>query len=507
MIPREAGRGRSFLGAGQYYLHDKQARSSERVAFTHTENVPTDDPNKALKWMAWTAMNAEELKREAGVRLNGQACSKPVFTFSLAWHPEEEPQQEEMVGAGRTALQALGLEKHEALMVAHSDRPHPHMHVIVNVIDPETGKAHSLSYSRLKLSEWAESYEREHGKIYCDQRVENNAKRQQGEYVKHQETEVDLKAQITQLYQQADCGAAFQAGLADLGYTLAQGKRPVLIDREGKIHSLYRQIDGAKAGDVKARLADLELPDVDEVRGQSEETAGTEQGTDRVAEEPEREDRPQAVIEENADPEAELFDRDQQDREWQESIIDAALQADQAKAKTHAPRTQPKPAYRPSPSPLQLSAMQDRHHAELRQFYTDNTQARQRLQQRLDQQYGEHERTLREEAEHLDNALANTGSVLRFWLKLTGQIPRDAEDELQNHRRTIENIEWRRSEAEQALEHESELQRVQMFERHRIERDALSSTAQHRPVQRDRSASHVDLGSDQREEDFGPTHS
>ena len=108
MIPREAGRGRSFKGAGLYYLHDRGASTSERVAFTHTENVPTGDPHKALKWMARTAINADELKRESGAAATGRACARPVFCFSLAWHPEQEPKKWEMIGAGRQALRALG---------------------------------------------------------------------------------------------------------------------------------------------------------------------------------------------------------------------------------------------------------------------------------------------------------------------------------------------------------------------------------------------------------------
>src|SRR5690606_37151257 len=136
----------------------KGALTSERVAFTHTENVPTDDPDKALKWMAWTAIHADELKREAGVRDNGRACARPVFTMSLAWHPEQEPKKWEMIGAGRQALMRLGLQDHETVMVAHADREHPHLHLIVNLIHPETGRANRLSYSRLKLSTWAEEY-------------------------------------------------------------------------------------------------------------------------------------------------------------------------------------------------------------------------------------------------------------------------------------------------------------------------------------------------------------
>ena len=40
MIAQIAARGTSFKGAGLYYLHDKKADTSERVAWTQTRNIP-----------------------------------------------------------------------------------------------------------------------------------------------------------------------------------------------------------------------------------------------------------------------------------------------------------------------------------------------------------------------------------------------------------------------------------------------------------------------------------
>ena len=72
MIPRVAKPGRSFKGAGLYYLHDKGASTKERVLFSHTENLPTRDPDKAIACMAWTAMNADQIKRRAGEKATGR---------------------------------------------------------------------------------------------------------------------------------------------------------------------------------------------------------------------------------------------------------------------------------------------------------------------------------------------------------------------------------------------------------------------------------------------------
>jgi hypothetical protein len=53
MVPAITEGGRSFKGAALYYLHDKrkpgeaERLTSERVAWTHTLNLATDDPDRA----------------------------------------------------------------------------------------------------------------------------------------------------------------------------------------------------------------------------------------------------------------------------------------------------------------------------------------------------------------------------------------------------------------------------------------------------------------------------
>lgn len=185
MIPRVGPGGASFQGAGLYYLHDKDALTSERVAFTHTLNVHTDSPDRALKVMAWTAMHQAELKRSAGVVATGRKLEKPVYTYSLAWAQDQAPSREEMIAAAQDSLKAIGMEDRQAVLVAHSDTQHPHIHVILNRVHPENGKAASTSKDHLKLSKWAEAYEREHGGIRCHQRVNHNARREKGQFVKN----------------------------------------------------------------------------------------------------------------------------------------------------------------------------------------------------------------------------------------------------------------------------------------------------------------------------------
>jgi hypothetical protein len=459
MVPREAARGRSFHHAGLYYLHDKNASTSERVAFTHTENIPTQDPEKALKWMAHTASHADDIKRRAGGKRNGDRCEKPVYSFSLSWHPEERPKKWDMIAAGRQALRVLGLQDHETVMVSHSDEPHAHLHLIVNLVHPETGKVNTLYRSRRQLSKWAEEYERGNGKIYCEQRVENNSKRAKGQKARYKEPELDQKAIITQLYKTTDSGEAFQAALAEHGFKIAEGKRIVLIDRDGKIHSLFRQIEGVKAKDIRARLSDLALPMIDEARGQQsggkekskaqarQQDSGQaqEKPGDRKRKKAEPENAPSEMA--KTRPAEHIVDRDAQDQAWQESIIDAGI----AHSETNRSR---KARKAPSPAPRRPDAnkVQDRHLQELGAFYTKSHAARIRLNEQLDRQYGQDARSLKREIERLDKVLKTAGPVKLWWLQMTGDVPRNPEGELDAMRKSLENIEWRQAEALSALE-------------------------------------------------------
>ena len=55
--------------------------------------------------------------------------------------------------------------------------------MVANRVDPETGNAAKLGNSKLRLSRWAEGYEREQGRIRCEERVRNNERRRAGQEV------------------------------------------------------------------------------------------------------------------------------------------------------------------------------------------------------------------------------------------------------------------------------------------------------------------------------------
>ena len=188
MVTKISAPGRSFGGVADYCLHDRwmpgqgQPESAERVEWTETRNLATEQGDRAARIMAATAEAAPELKRLAGAAATGRKLEKPVCHYSLNWAKDEKPDRQEMSRAAEGSLKALGMERHQALIVSHRDGQ-PHVHVIANRVDPESGKAAALSRSKLRLSKWAERYEREQGKIRCPARERNNKRREAGERV------------------------------------------------------------------------------------------------------------------------------------------------------------------------------------------------------------------------------------------------------------------------------------------------------------------------------------
>lgn len=185
MVPKLHPKGSSFAGAAAYLLHDKdRASSSERVEWTQTRNIASDNPHVAWKIMVATSLDQGRLKEQAGISNTGRKSSKHVLHLTLSWHPEQQPTKEQMLEAADGALGALKASDRQALIVAHNDEDHSHIHLLINRVSPNDGRLLSSSNDRLALSQWAEQYEREGGKIYCDERVLNNRLRDGGNYVK-----------------------------------------------------------------------------------------------------------------------------------------------------------------------------------------------------------------------------------------------------------------------------------------------------------------------------------
>jgi hypothetical protein len=132
--------------------------TSDGVAWTQTVNLARDNPDTAWWIMEVTASAHMRLKAQAGVKLTGRRLEKPVFPYSILWPPHEQPAKEEQIEAAHDSLKVLGLEEHQAIIFCHNDAQQARVHVLVNRVDPWTGKANTLFKCMRKLSRWAWDY-------------------------------------------------------------------------------------------------------------------------------------------------------------------------------------------------------------------------------------------------------------------------------------------------------------------------------------------------------------
>ena len=90
-------------------------------------------------------------------------CHDAVFHYELAWPPGERPSRAEWTDAALHTLKQLGFDKHLYVIVAHDDKKHFHIHIMVNKIHPVTYRAHTPSFSWLTLDAAVRFLEAKHG--------------------------------------------------------------------------------------------------------------------------------------------------------------------------------------------------------------------------------------------------------------------------------------------------------------------------------------------------------
>ena len=178
MIVKMHPGGKSFCRAVFRLLgHTREAGEPHRVAWTETRNLATDDPRRAARQMAASILYAPELKRLAGVSGAGRPLEHPVCHYTLYWGKDERPNRYEMGQAVTESMEEIGLSDRQAVVVAHAAGATPHVHVVVNRVSYEDGRAASLYNSWCQLDRWAGRWEREHGGLRCQRRAEHTRQR------------------------------------------------------------------------------------------------------------------------------------------------------------------------------------------------------------------------------------------------------------------------------------------------------------------------------------------
>lgn len=82
--------------------------------------------------------------------------------MSIQWRGDELAHDDRttMMDAAENALRILKLDHLQAIIVAHNDTAHPHVHVVVNRVNPETGIMTAIAAPDVrKLNKWADAFE------------------------------------------------------------------------------------------------------------------------------------------------------------------------------------------------------------------------------------------------------------------------------------------------------------------------------------------------------------
>ena len=142
--------GRRFGVLASYLMQGRDGADTERVAWTVGRNLGTDDPELAAALMQATA--------------NGNArVEVPVYHLTVSFDPTDAVSPERMQQVADRVLAELGLTEHQALMVAHRDRVHPHVHCMVNRVHPETERDWERWQDRPQIERTLRELERELG--------------------------------------------------------------------------------------------------------------------------------------------------------------------------------------------------------------------------------------------------------------------------------------------------------------------------------------------------------
>ena len=247
--------------------HLLRADTNERVAVLELRGVMADELRGALEDMELIG--------------SGARTRRPFYHALINTAPDERLTEEQRTHALDRLEQELGLTGQPRAVVEHEKEGRTHFHVVWSRIDLDRMTAIPDSHNFRRHEIVARELEREFGHDRVQgahverdgkdrpDRTPSHAEMQQAERTGR--TPQEAREEITALWRSTDSGRAFTAALEGTGWILAQGEKRafVLIDPDGETHSLARRVEGAKAKDVRARMADLDpamLPNISQAK-------------------------------------------------------------------------------------------------------------------------------------------------------------------------------------------------------------------------------------------------
>jgi hypothetical protein len=98
-----------------------------------------------------------------GVASLNNRCKDAVCHYELAWPPGERPTRPQWVDCALHTIKALGYEGHQFMIVAHDDKKHFHIHIMLNKVHMETLRAHTPYRDWFTLDAAVRFLEAKHG--------------------------------------------------------------------------------------------------------------------------------------------------------------------------------------------------------------------------------------------------------------------------------------------------------------------------------------------------------
>jgi len=284
-------KGGSRTGASGYtgYLawHLQRTDHNESVAIRELRGIASDDLRGAFAEMAGLAA--------------GTSCAKPLYHANIDPHPSQPALTEEQkIRAVELLEKELGLEGQPRVVVEHVKEGRPHLHIVwsridldrmVAIHDGHNYRAHEIAARELEREFGHQRVQGAHAEredVARPERAPSDFEQRQAE--RSGITPAEAKAFVTDLWRATDSGQAFVAAIEAEGWIVARGDKRdfVLVDPAGETHSLARRVEGAKAKDVRERMADIDpaiLPAVQEACARQEERTqlAAEQAKERRA--------------------------------------------------------------------------------------------------------------------------------------------------------------------------------------------------------------------------------
>lgn len=376
-------KGSSRSGPKQLAAHLQRSDTNERVEILELQS-PTGDLHEALR--DWQVLAA------------GTHGTKGLYHANIDPDARYAMTPEQWQRAVILLEEELGFQGQPRAVVLHEKHGRQHIHVVWQRTHVDTMTLVSDSWNYRAHERASQRLEEEFGHEHVPGKHEKRNREKQPEFprsdINHAEwqqaerTGLDPRARkeaITALYERSDSGLAFKNALEAEGHLVAKGDRRdmVLVDIEGEVHSLSRQVKGVTAKDLRAFMADIDreaLPTVEEAQElqknrpqQATEERAEGQGSAaipppdqeaRAAEEARAREQAirQAVEARAADEEAYMRRNQEQEREHVAAAHDADIldQLGHLAAQHEAERAQWKNAHDPSRAAQLLENLQRR---------------------------------------------------------------------------------------------------------------------------------------------------